>query len=688
MPKQERAFLILGALAGVILLTTLTAATEYAASALAYQRVLGTPFLKIGATFLYPPWACMDWFQRFHLQAPRVFGVVQGIAFGGGLVSFLLLLAAITRLRGPRASTAHGSARWATDDDLRKVGLLDQAGVVLCQTDTARYVSAPDGKGGVSWKMKREGELIRHSGPEHVLVFAPTRSGKGIGTVIPTLLCWEGSAVIYDIKKELWTLTAGWRRKFSHCWRFEPTAPDSVKFNPLLEVRRGPNEVRDAQTIAEILIDPDGKPDRDHWKISGASLLTAAILHVLYAEADKSLRGLAAFLSDPNRTQLQTFEHMLVTQHLPSGPHPVIAQTARAMISKSDNELSGVLSTAKAALTLYADNIIAENTATSDFRITDLMNADNPVSLYLVVPPSDLVRTRPLIRLMLQQFGQRLTEKMELGAGTRAYKHRLLMLLDEFPSLGRLSFFQTALAYSAGYGIKAMLICQSLSQLEEAYGQNNSILDNAHIRMSYTANCEKTAKRISEQVGQATHSKRTRNFSGKGLLGARSVNEGEQEFARQLLTPDEALRLPFEDAVLMVGGVPAYRAKKIMYYLDDRFAPRVRSDRIRPPDSPRAQRAELLKGRVQSEWQVLPATTYVPSADQFPPEAAAVATAGIAAADTSPPPDAADAGWAHYFGGDVAGPNATLDDAPVDAAATTDGGEDAPSVRRPGSLPL
>jgi type IV secretion system protein VirD4 len=673
MPKDQKAFLVLGTLAGIAALATLTAATQYAAGALAYQRALGEPLLKLGTTFLYPPWACMDWFRRFHLQAPRVFAVVRGIAFGGGLISFLLLLGAITRLRGRPVSTAHGSARWATEDDLRKVGLLDQAGVVLCQTAAARYASAPDGKGGVTWTMKREGQLIRHSGPEHVLVFAPTRSGKGIGTVIPTLLCWEGSAVVYDIKKELWTLTAGWRRKFSYCWRFEPTAPDSVKFNPLFEVRRGPNEVRDAQTIAETLIDPDGKPDRDHWKISGAALLTAAILHVLYAEEDKSLRGLSALLSHPDRTQLQVFEHMLVAQHLPSGPHPVIAQTARAMISKSENELSGVLSTAKAALTLYADNIIADNTATSDFRISDLMNADHPVSLYLVVPPSDLVRTRPLIRLMLQQFGQRLTEKMEFGSGTRAYKHRLLMLLDEFPSLGRLSFFQSALAYSAGYGIKAMLICQSLSQLEEAYGQNNSILDNAHVRMSYTANCEKTAKRISEQVGQATHSKRTRNFSGKGLLGSRSVNEGEQEFARQLLTPDEVLRLPFDEAVLMVGGVPAYRAKKIMYYLDDRFSTRVRPDRIRPPDSPRQQRAELLTDRVRSEWDALRPTIAAPPSPPSPPP---VAAALSPVADTSAPPDAGDAGWEHYFGSD--GPDATE---AVNTSAPVASGENAPPVK-------
>jgi type IV secretion system protein VirD4 len=139
----------------------------------------------------------------------------------------------------------------------------------------------------------------------------------------------------------------------------------------------------------------------------------------------------SAFLSDPLRTQFEILQRMLITSHLPDGPHPVVAQTARAMLNKSENELSGVVSTAKAALTLYEDPLVAANTRRSDFRIADLMNAKHPVSLYLVVPPSDLERTRPLVRLMLNQMGKRLTEKLDVkGAG---YAHRLLMLLDEVP---------------------------------------------------------------------------------------------------------------------------------------------------------------------------------------------------------------------------------------------------------------
>ena len=500
-----------------------------------------------------------------------------------------------------------------------------------------------------------------------MLVFAPTRSGKGIGTVVPTLLSWPASVLVYDIKKELWQLTAGWRRTFSHCWRFEPTGRGGVKYNPLFEVRLGPGEVRDAQTIAEILIDPEGKGDKDHWRLTGASLLTGVILHVLYAEQDKSLRGVSAFLSDPARSQFETFQRMLTTSHLPAGPHPVVAQTARAMLNKSENELSGVVSTAKAALTLYEDPIVADNTSQSDFQITDLMNADHPVSLYLVVPPSDLERTRPLIRLLLNQVGKRLTEKMTVSG--QGYAHRLLMLLDEFPTLGRLSFFESALAFSAGYGIKCFLICQSLNQLEKAYGRDNSIIDNCHVRMAYAANRAETAKTISELMGQSTASKRQRSLSGKGLFGARSVSESDQEFARPLMTPDEVLRLPFEDALLFIGGFPPYRARKLMYYLDPRLSPRAG---LPPPDSHAHQRGELL-GRRRSEWEslgpaVVPVTAVpvtavpvtAPSGSPTTDPSAGSPTAGVSLPSSPPPAEIAQphvtSAWEEVFGQPLAEP--------------------------------
>src|SRR5690606_4813829 len=273
-----------------------------------------------------------------------------------------------------------------------------------------------------------------------------------------------------------------------------------------------------------------------------------AILHVLYAEKDKTLAGVAAFLSDPRRPIETTLAAMMKTAHLgEAGPHPVIAAAARELLNKSENERPGVLSTAMSFLGLYRDPIVAAVTGRCDWRIADLVDGERPVSLYLVVPPSDISRTKPLIRLILNQIGRRLTEDLQARAGRR----RLLMLLDEFPALGRLDFFETALAFMAGYGLKAFLIAQSLNQIEKAYGPNNAILDNCHVRVAFATNDERTAKRISETLGTATELRAMRNYAGHRLspwLGHLMVSR--QETARPLLTPGEVMQLPSTDALV------------------------------------------------------------------------------------------------------------------------------------------
>jgi type IV secretion system protein VirD4 len=193
------------------------------------------------------------------------------------------------------------------------------------------------------------------------------------------------------------------------------------------------------------------------------------------------------------------------------------------------------------------------------------------------VPPSDINRTKPLIRLILNQIGRRLTEELEI-AGKR---HRLLLMLDEFPALGRLDFFESALAFMAGYGLKSFLIAQSLNQIERAYGQNNSILDNCHVRVAFATNDERTAKRVSDSLGTATELRDSTNYAGHRLapwLGHLMVSR--QETARPLLTPGEIMQLPPADEIVMVAGTSPIRAKKARYFEDMRFTERVLS----PPD--------------------------------------------------------------------------------------------------------
>jgi type IV secretion system protein VirD4 len=149
-------------------------------------------------------------------------------------------------------------------------------------------------------------DYLRHDGPEHVLCFAPTRSGKGVGLVVPSLLTWPGSAIVHDIKGENWQLTAGFRSRHGRVLLFDPTNAKSAAYNPLLEVRRGEWEVRDVQNVADVLVDPEGSLERrNHWEKTSHSLLVGAILHVLYAEMDKTLAGVAAFLSDPARRPIE-----------------------------------------------------------------------------------------------------------------------------------------------------------------------------------------------------------------------------------------------------------------------------------------------------------------------------------------------------------------------------------------------
>ncbi|MGU1595686.1 conjugal transfer protein TraG [Pseudomonas qingdaonensis] len=531
-------------------------ATQWTAAALGYQLRLGSPWFDFHGTPVYYPWKLFEWWFFFDAYAPQVFDTGGMIAAGSGLLAVAVAIAmSVWRSRQARKVTTYGSARWADAADIRKAGLTQPAGVFVGQHD---------------------GHYLRHEGPEHVLTFAPTRSGKGVGLVVPTLLSWPASAVIHDIKGENWQITAGWRGRFSHCLLFNPTDASSAAYNPLLEVRRGAHEVRDVQNIADILVDPEGALEkRNHWEKTSHALLVGAILHVLYAGEDKTLRGVANFLSDPASPFELTLHRMMTTKHLGDAPHPVVASAAREVLNKSDNERSGVLSTAMSFLGLYRDPTVAEVTSRCDWRIADLIASEHPVSLYLVVPPSDISRTKPLIRLILNQIGRRLTESLDGSDGIER-RHKLLLMLDEFPALGRLDFFETTLAFMAGYGIRSFLIAQSLNQIDKAYGQNHSILDNCHVRVTFATNDERTAKRISETLGTATELRAQRNYAGHRLapwLGHLMVSR--QETARPLLTPGEVMQLPPDEAVVMVSSVAPIKAKKLRYYADANFKRRV-----------------------------------------------------------------------------------------------------------------
>ena len=304
-----------------------------------------------------------------------------------------------TRLR-LNVQGIYGTSRWMKTRELRRDGAFKGQGIVLGQTREARFRKNRHDQ----YKMLSPGKIIFDDAHTHVAVIAPTRGGKGVSCVMPTLLSWTHSVVVNDPKKENYLVTSPWRNKFSHVYCFEPTSLESAKFNPLDEISPPPRDVMDAQNLAEAITHPRGDSDYDniaqnpHWVNTAKQLITGAILYVVHepTESDKSLHGVASLLQSPDMTMGAVLGLML------ESPHPVVSETARNMLNKEDEELGGVVSTACEFLSLYQDPYVAFNTSYSDFHLKDLTNSDAPLSLYICTNPESQQRLRPLIRLVVE----------------------------------------------------------------------------------------------------------------------------------------------------------------------------------------------------------------------------------------------------------------------------------------------
>jgi len=593
-PKASKLLPTLGVLS---LAGGLQAATQYFAHTFDYQASLGD---HIG--HIYTPWSILQWASKWYSLYPNEIMSAGGV---GMLVSTVGLLSlGIAKVVASNTSKAnqflHGSARWAEKKDIQAAGLLPRPRTVLDvvtgkeePTATGVYVGGWQDKDGAFY-------YLRHSGPEHVLCYAPTRSGKGVGLVVPTLLSWPASAVITDLKGELWALTSGWRKKHAKnkVLRFEPASSNGgICWNPLDEIRLGTEfEVGDVQNLAQLIVDPDGKGLDSHWQKTAFALLVGVILHALYkAQADGSyatLPSVDAMLADPNRDVGELWMEMATYGHVDGQNHHAIGSAARDMMDRPDEEAGSVLSTAKSYLSLYRDPVVARSVSKSEFRIKDLMHQDDPASLYIVTQPNDKARLRPLVRIMVNMIVRLLADKMDFenGRPVAHYKHRLLMMLDEFPSLGKLEILQESLAFVAGYGIKCYLICQDINQLksrETGYGPDETITSNCHVQNAYPPNRVETAEHLSRLTGQTTIVKEQVTTSGRraaAMLG--QVSRTIQEVQRPLLTPDECLRMPGPrksasgeieeagDMVVYVAGYPAIYGKQPLYFKDPIFQAR------------------------------------------------------------------------------------------------------------------
>lgn len=583
-------------------------ATQYLAGALRYQTGLGEAAWTFRAWKIYQPFAWWFWnLQWMNETGPLQSYILhmQFIVCIGALLSVIVGIYMFYRrsMHSELPTELHGSARWATVKDVEKMKLLSHT--YKKGKKTVQYKAAGIFVGALDTKEGRK--VLRYNEPAHALCFAPSRSGKGVGPVLTTLLSYPNSTMTNDIKGENFELSSGFRHSAgSLVIRFDPTSLDqksidgkarynvASSWNVLDEIRAYTDyDEMDAQNIAAAIADPKGEGMDDHWVSTSFDLLTGVILHVLYFERDKTLAGVATYLSDPSFTDPeQMFNRMLDAEHDPNGvmgwvdsngqptkTHPAVAREARAMLNKEEKERNSVLSTAKTKLTLYAEPIVARNTSRSDFKITDLMNHTKPVSLYMVVPPSDKDRLSPLIRLFLTFTLRRLTKDMDFeeGRSVKGYKHRLLLLVDELASLKKLEQLQDGLGYIAGYGITAFLFVQDTIQLKEAYGDNETITAGCQLRLAFAPNTLQTAEDLSKMTGVSTVSRQNVSYSGSrisSMLNQMSVSEELVE--RPLMTADEMMKMPRDEAIIFNTGHPPIKCKKLEYFRMPEFVGRAK----------------------------------------------------------------------------------------------------------------
>jgi type IV secretion system protein VirD4 len=587
--------------------------TQFIAYRTAYHPALGNPLFGN----IYNPFSWWQWFQGFYSYAPDIYGYALLILIVGLLLSVLAfrLYIGITTRSSSKHEGTHGTAHFAKPEEIRETGLLH---------DTAKSGSGVYCGGWVDEKGATQ--YLRHNGPEHICAIAPTRSGKGVGLVVPTLLSWPESVFVLDRKGENYAMTAGWRQKHAHniMLRFDPAEPGiSCRWNPLGEIRFGTRyQVSDTQNIALMVIDDDGKGIQgNHFRSAAFELLVGLILHALYKsetlgrepslqDCAHMLTGVGIFAAPDNRKKpidegdpralaalFLEMRDITLDETDPAAREAQLAirSAGQRFSDTPSRELGSIISTANNALSLYRDPIVGENTSKSDFRISDLMDLYQPVSLYFITTPRNADRMKPLARLLLTQIVLGLADRMEFdkGRSKTAHNHRLLLMLDEFPTLGKLDVFEGALAYIAGYGMKAYIITQDVQQLYKAYSNYESIISNCHIRIAYAPNKLETAEWLSKMTGQTTIINEHVSVSGKrfGLFPGQFSSHFNSS-QRPLMTSDEIMRLPGPkkddngdivepgEMLVFVAGQPVIRGKQILYFLDPIFANR---SKIAPP---------------------------------------------------------------------------------------------------------
>ncbi len=446
----------------------------------------------------------------------------------------------------PSRAATHGSAAWGTGATAARFGH-HKPGMVLGRL---------------------EGQPFRFSG--HVLTCAPTGSGKGIGAVIPNLLEYPGSTLVMDIKGENYAVTARYRREVlgHRVYVIDPfrvTGPQSDACNWLDRIDpTSPDCVGESAALADCLVIPSDDDGASHFDETAKGLLQGLMLYVAgLPDPDRRTLGeVRALLTGPD---LETLLHDLTQDQ--GYAYGIPARAARTLLDTGDRERGSILSTARRSTAFLDDPRVAECLSRSDFRLSDL-KADR-VTVYVVIPPAKLNANARLLRGFIGSALAALTKD------TATPEYKVLFMLDEFAQLGRMTMIEDAISLVRGYGVAFWIFVQDISQLKGTYKKWQTFTANTAKVFFGTADID-TAKYISESLGKLTITYETeggsRGFSTGGFNTGSSSSE--QVTGRDLLTPDEVIRLGPARPITIIGGEPPYLLERLNYLTDPSYAGR------------------------------------------------------------------------------------------------------------------
>ena len=597
-------------------------------------RVIGNPLFALKNGYrVYNPlvfilgmfkYAFNDVYSYYFFQAvpPAFFSLV--------LAALIFVITSIIVSAHQKNQHIHGTSRWAIRKDLQNYGMLQQYGVVCGELNTARVGYHIDReKASLVLDLHKNpitrkpliAPLICHSGRTNTWMIAPTRSGKGVSTVIPTCLNYgvpyyakdkktkkriikgRGSMVIFDPKGENWEASAGYRSKFSTCIPFRPLDPDgnTAHYNPIHEIPDSPSEAFAwADMIGGIFFGADkaksgGSSDSgEYFNNTARDIFAAVVMHVRFAShitwKDKNLTTVLDCFSQAKTEEdkggdnedeggcgaallkeMRESIHIRDNGEVADTIHELIVKAANRSETQNPKERASTYSTVFSKINLFQDPLLAQSTAYSDFSVDDFIDGVNGISLYLIVPYNHIQRIAPVFRMiitfMIKKFSSGTT-----NANDVKLKIPCLFLLDEFPVLGYFPDIALNAGILAGYGVTFFIVSQSLNQIVDVYGENHPFLDHCKTIILYAPGNLKDAKQFAETIGNRSVLLDNISSSGnKWEAGFNNISRSSQETQTSLINPDELMKLEFNRAIVFNQGMPPYKGKKVVYYEDPRF---------------------------------------------------------------------------------------------------------------------